>query len=49
MEFQYIILHNNELTRKNNEYRHFQKWVHLLEIFAARMDFKFEKFLNNAL
>jgi hypothetical protein len=45
MEFEYSILHNNELTR-TNEYKHFQKRVHLLEICAARMDFKFEKFLK---
>ena len=25
MNFEYIILHDNELTRKNIEFRHFQK------------------------
>ena len=35
MKFEYIILHNNKLTQKNNEYRYFQKnecnyWKYLL-------------------
>jgi hypothetical protein len=40
---------NYEFTRKIMSTGTSKKWVHLLEISAARMDFKFEKFLKDIL